>query len=180
VKLLLSSAIKQNRGQVDDAYEYAKSALLKFQVSMYDLEDMFTDPDTTEFLIVTIGTELAVRESVRLLNDLTFGDPDMPIRVRNVIVNQVLENIEGGSSNNNTNKEEYNNKLRGFVMRLSTSQTSSVLEMNRAVNKLSEPPRITKVTMLDVEPRGVYGLKALSEQLLLSSSSMQAEEKIVT
>jgi arsenite-transporting ATPase len=180
VKLLLSSAIKQNRGQVDDAYESAKSALLKFQVSMYDLEDMFTDPDTTEFLIVTIGTELAVRESVRLLNDLTFGDPDMPIRVRNVIVNQVLENIEGGSSNNNTNKEEYNNKLRGFVMRLSTSQTSSVLEMNRAVNKLSEPPRITKVTMLDVEPRGVYGLKALSEQLLLSSSSMQAEEKIVT
>ena len=180
VKLLLSSAIKQNRGQVDDAYESAKSALLKFQVSMYDLEDMFTDPDTTEFLIVTIGTELAVRESVRLLNDLTFGDPDMPIRVRNVIVNQVLENIEDGSSNNNTNKEEYDNKLRGFVTRLSTSQTSSVLEMNRAVNKLSEPPRITKVTMLDVEPRGVYGLKALSEQLLLSSSSMQAEEKIVT
>ena len=52
--------------------------------------------------------------------------------------------------------------------------------MNRAVNKLSDPPRIMKVTMLDVEPRGVYGLKALSEQLLLSSSSMQAEEKIVT
>lgn len=175
VKLLLSSAIKQNRGQVDDAYESAKSALLKFQVSMYDLEDMFTDPNSTEFLIVTIGTELAVRESVRLLNDLTFGDPDMPIRVRNVIVNQMLENIEDGS-----NKEEYNNKLRGFVTRLSASQTSSVLEMNRAVNKLSEPPRITKVTMLDVEPRGVYGLKALSEQLLLSSSSMQAEEKIVT
>jgi arsenite-transporting ATPase len=181
VKLLLSSAIKQNRGQVDDAYESAKSALLKFQVSMYDLEDMFADPDTTEFLIVTIGTELAVRESVRLLNDLTFGDPDMPIRVRNVIVNQVLENIEDCSSNNNNNtEEENNNKLRGFVKRLSTSQTSSVLEMNRAVNKLREPPRIMKVTMLDVEPRGVYGLKALSEQLLLSSSSMQAEEKIVT
>jgi arsenite-transporting ATPase len=179
VKLLLSSAIKQNRGQVDDAYESAKSALLKFQVSMYDLEDMFTDPNSTEFLIVTIGTELAVRESVRLLNDLTFGDPDMPIRVRNVIVNQVLENIEDGSSNNNT-KEEYDNKLRGFVTRLSTSQTSSVIEMNRAVNTLSDPPRITKVTMLDVEPRGVYGLKALSEQLLLSSSSMHAEEKIAT
>jgi arsenite-transporting ATPase len=179
VKLLLSSAIKQNRGQVDDAYESAKSALLKFQVSMYDLEDMFTDPNSTEFLIVTIGTELAVRESVRLLNDLTFGDPDMPIRVRNVIVNQVLENIEDSSSNNNT-KEEYDNKLRGFVTRLSTSQTSSVMEMNRAVNTLSDPPRITKVTMLDVEPRGVYGLKALSEQLLLSSSSMHAEEKIAT
>ena len=52
---------------------------------------MFADPAATEFLIVTIGTELAVRESVRLLNDLTFGDPDMPIRVRNVVVNQVLD-----------------------------------------------------------------------------------------
>ena len=104
----------------------------------------------------------------------------MPIRVCNVIVNQVLENIEDGSNNNINTKEENNNKLRGFVTRLSTSQTSSVLEMNRAVNNLSEPPRITKVTMLDEEPRGVYGLKALSEQLLLSSSSMQAEEKIVT
>ena len=91
VKMLLASAATKNKYDLDDAAETAKSALLKFQVSMYDLEDLFADPAATEFLIVTIGTELAVRESVRLMNDLTFGDPDMPIRVRNVVVNQVLD-----------------------------------------------------------------------------------------
>jgi arsenite-transporting ATPase len=168
IKLLLSSAIGQNRAQVDDAYESAKSALLKFQVSMYDLEDMFADPDSTEFLIVTIGTELAVRESVRLLNDLTFGDPDMQIRVRNVVVNQVLDSSDEGDGDA---KDE---RLRGFIERLTTSQSSSIREIRRAVDGMNDPPRVTKATMLDMEPRGVYGLKAMSEQLL--QSSIKAEE----
>jgi len=158
VKMLLSSAVAAqgaSRSDLDDAAENAKAALLKFQVSMYDLEDLFADPASTEFLIVTIGTELAVRESVRLMNDLTFGDPDAPIRVRNVVVNQVLED-DG----------EDDEKLQGFVTRLTKSQLSSIEEIHRAVDLLDNPPRVTKVTMLDMEPRGVYGLKALSEQLL--------------
>ena len=55
VKMLLASA--KNKYDVDDAAEQAKSALLKFQVSMYDLEDLFADPAATEFLIVTIVIE---------------------------------------------------------------------------------------------------------------------------
>ena len=161
VKMLLASAATKNKYDLDDAAETAKSALLKFQVSMYDLEDLFADPTSTEFLIVTIGTELAVRESVRLMNDLTFGDPDMPIRVRNVVVNQVLES--------NTVEDGDDDKLRGFVTRLTNSQSSSIEEIHRNVDQLDNPPRVTKVTMLDMEPRGVYGLKALSEQLLVSS-----------
>jgi len=161
VKMLISSAAKQSGssgGDLDDAAETAKSALLKFQVSMYDLEDLFADPASTEFLIVTIGTELAVRESVRLMNDLTFGDPDMPIRVRNVVVNQVLDSNDD---------DDDGAKLQGFVTRLTKSQSLSIGEIHRIVDGLEDPqPRVTKVTMLDMEPRGVYGLKALSEQLL--------------
>ena len=164
VKMLLASAATKNKYDLDDAAETAKSALLKFQVSMYDLEDLFADPTSTEFLIVTIGTELAVRESVRLMNDLTFGDPDMPIRVRNVVVNQVLDSVS-----NNAVEDGDDNKLRGFVTRLTNSQSSSIDEIHRNVDQLENPPRVTKVTMLDMEPRGVYGLKALSEQLLVSS-----------
>ncbi|KAL7538931.1 hypothetical protein ACHAXR_008900 [Thalassiosira sp. AJA248-18] len=149
VKLLLSS-VNQNKYDLDDAAETAKSALLKFQVSMYDLEDLFADPAATEFLIVTIGTELAVRESVRLLNDLTFGDPDMPIRVRNVVVNQVLD------SSSEDDGEDNGEKLQGFVTRLAKSQSSSIEEIHRAVDRLDNSPRVTKVTMLDTEPRGVY------------------------
>eukprot|EP00581_Thalassiosira_minuscula_P007825 CAMPEP_0183703134 /NCGR_PEP_ID=MMETSP0737-20130205/987_1 /TAXON_ID=385413 /ORGANISM="Thalassiosira miniscula, Strain CCMP1093" /LENGTH=864 /DNA_ID=CAMNT_0025929843 /DNA_START=6 /DNA_END=2600 /DNA_ORIENTATION=- len=163
VKMLLSSAASRSQYDLDDAAESAKSALLKFQVSMYDLEDLFADPASTEFLIVTIGTELAVRESARLLNDLTFGDPDMPIRVRNVVVNQVLDSSDGDG--------EEAEKLQGFVTRLSNSQSSSIEEISGAVDRMDNPPRVTKVTMLDTEPRGVYGLKALSEQLLLSQQT---------
>jgi anion-transporting ArsA/GET3 family ATPase len=155
--MLLSSATK-NKYDLDDAGESAKAALLKFQVSMYDLEDLFADPTTTEFLIVTIATELAVRESARLLNDLTFGDPDMPIRVRSVVVNQVLHGEE--------DDDDGNEKVQRFVARLSTSQSSSISEIRSAVQRLSNPPRLTEVTYLDMEPRGVYGLKALSEEYL--------------
>lgn len=164
VKMILSSA--KNKYDLDDAGETAKNALLKFQVSMYDLEDLFADPRSTEFLIVTIGTELAVRESVRLLNDLTFGDPDMPIRVRNVIVNQVLEKSDGEG------KEE---KLRGFVTRLTKSQSSSIDEIRRVVDGMNDPPRVTEVSYLDMEPRGVFGLKALSEEYL-----SEDKEKVTT
>ena len=107
----------------------------------------------------------SVRESVRLMNDLTFGDPDMPIRVRNVVVNQVLDSV----SNNAEEDSGDDNKLRGFVTRLTNSQSSSIEEIHRNVDQLDNPPRVTKVTMLCMEPRGVYGLKALSEQLLVSS-----------
>jgi arsenite-transporting ATPase len=175
IKMLLSSAIARNKNELnldDDVAESAKNALLKFQVSMYDLEDMFADPTSTEFLIVTIGTELAVRESVRLLNELTFGDPDMPIRVRNVVVNQVLDTID------NDDEKDCNEKLQGFVTRLTRSQTSSIQEITHAVNRLNNPPRVTKVELLDVEPRGVYGLKALSEQLLLPSSSTSNQVEV--
>mmetsp|Transcript_28085 Transcript_28085/g.44190 ORF Transcript_28085/g.44190 Transcript_28085/m.44190 type:complete len:830 (-) Transcript_28085:98-2587(-) len=158
VKMLLSSA--KNKYDLDEAGETAKNELLKFQVSMYDLEDLFADPSSTEFLIVTIGTELAVRESVRLLNDLTFGDPDMPIRVRNVIVNQVLEESDGEG------KEE---NLQGFVTRLTKSQSSSIEDIRMAVDAMSDPPRVTEVSYLDMEPRGVFGLKALSEEYLSDS-----------
>ena len=171
VKMLLASAATKSQYDLDDAAETAKSALLKFQVSMYDLEDLFADPTATEFLIVTIGTELAVRESVRLMNDLTFGDPDMPIRVRNVVVNQVLD-----SGNQDDTDEEGNNnneKLQGFVTQLTKSQASSIEQIHRNVDQLANPPRVTKVTMLDTEPRGVYGLKALSEELLLSNSKQE-------
>ncbi|KAL7460867.1 hypothetical protein ACHAXS_001300 [Conticribra weissflogii] len=157
VKMLLSG-VNKNKYDLDEAGEAAKSALLKFQVSMYDLEDLFADPSSTEFLIVTIGTELAVRESVRLLNDLTFGDPDTPIRVRSVVVNQVL--------NSDDDESENAEKVQGFVSRLSKSQASSVREIESIVNGMSPSPRMTKVTYLDTEPRGVYGLKALSAELL--------------
>jgi hypothetical protein len=103
-----------------------------------------------------------------LHNDKTNGDPDMPIRVRNVVVNQVLDSSDEGD------EDAKDERLRGFIERLTASQSSSIREICRAADGMNDPPRVTKVTMLDVEPRGVYGLKAMSQQLL--QSSIKAEE----
>ena len=65
-KLLVAGVARGEKAeQLQTAGVAAKSQLLKFQLQMYDLEDLFADPDQTEFMIVTIATELAIRESVR-------------------------------------------------------------------------------------------------------------------
>ena len=154
VKILISSAAKGNTEQVESAGAAAKSKLLSFQLQMFDLEDMFANPDQTEFLIVTVPTELAVRESVRLLNDLTFEAPDMPIKVRNIVVNQVL--TEDGTD------------VETFLSHVRDGQATSIQDLEQAMGRLgsADTPQITKVPYLDTEPRGVFGLKVLAEQLL--------------
>lgn len=119
---------------------------------MWDLEDLFSNPDQTEFLIVTVPTELAVRESVRLLNDLTFEAPEMPIKVRNVVANQILK--EDGSD------------TEMFLSRVHDGQSSSKQDLMTAIGKMAKPPIVTKVQYLDTEPRGVFGLRVLAEEML--------------
>ena len=150
IRMLISTAA---RGEdMEAATAKAESTLLSFQLQMWDLEDMFADPDTTEFLVVTVPTELAVRESVRLLNDLTFEAPDMPIKVRNVVINKVLS--EDGSD------------LETFVSRMEEGQTSSIQNLQSAINRMAKQPQVTKIRYLDTEPRGVFGLKVLADELL--------------
>ena len=96
--------------------------------------------------------EVAVRESVCLLNDLTFEDPDMPIKVRNIVANQELKS--DGSD------------LETFLSHLSNVQAGSISNLEQNVQVLQNPPKITKVQYLDTEPRGVFGLKVLADALL--------------
>jgi arsenite-transporting ATPase len=155
VKMFITSAASgqgATEEQMESATTIATSQLLGFQLQMYDLEDLFANPDQTEFLIVTVPTELAVRESVRLLNDLTFEAPDMPIKVRNIVANQVLK--DDGSD------------VETFLTRLSNSQAGSITDLEQSMQALPNPPKITKVQYLDTEPRGVFGLKVLGDALL--------------
>jgi arsenite-transporting ATPase len=150
VKMLISGSA---RGEgIETAAETAKSTLLSFQLQMYDLEDLFADAEQTEFLIVTVATELAARESIRLLNDLTFEAPDMPIKVRNIVVNQVLS--DDGSD------------AKTFISHMAQSQLGSIKDLERYTSALERSPIITKVEFLDTEPRGVFGLKILADEML--------------
>jgi arsenite-transporting ATPase len=146
VRMLLSASRSDD---IDSAAAAAKSKLLSFQLQMYDLEDLFSDAKQTEFLIVTLATELAARESIRLLNDLTFEAPDMPIKVRNVVINQVLQDSDA----------------KTFLDHVSGSQARSIQDLEQAMSSKEKPPRITKARYLDTEPRGVFGLKVLADEL---------------
>jgi arsenite-transporting ATPase len=150
LKMMISNAAGGE--DMEESAQAAKAALLNFQFSMYDLEDMFSNQEQTEFLIVTIPTELAVRESVRLLNDLTFDSPDMPIKVRNVVANQVLR---GDGSD-----------ITIFLNKVADGQKKSINELIKEINSMKVPPEVTQVPYLDTEPRGVFGLKVLSSELL--------------
>jgi arsenite/tail-anchored protein-transporting ATPase len=150
VKLLVAGSAK--RDEIETAAITAKSTLLSFQMQMYDLEDLFADPFQTEFIIVTVPTELAVRESTRLLNDLTFEDPDMPIKVRNIVVNQVLK--DDGSD------------AKTFLSHVHDGQMTSIEDLQTFTSQLVQPPRITTVPYIDTEPRGVFGLNILADELL--------------
>jgi len=156
VKLLINSAAGSNQEKLDSTASAARSSLLNFQFQMYDLEDMFANADQTEFVIVTVPTELAARESVRLLNDLTFEAPDMPIKVRNVVVNQVLK--DDGSD------------IESFLSRVNSSQDSSLRELRDTASNMAAEPEVTKIDYLDTEPRSVYGLKVLANALLEEDS----------
>lgn len=150
VRMLIASSAPSQ--EVEAAAATAKSTLLSFQLQMYDLEDLFADPFATEFIIVTIPTELAVRESSRLLNDLTFEDPDMPIKVRNVVANQVLK--DDGSD------------AKTYLSHVHQGQKASIRDLQSAVAAMDIPPIISTVPYLDTEPRGVFGLNILAEELL--------------
>ena len=150
VKLLIGSSGRSE--EIATAVSTAKSTLLSFQLQMYDLEDLFADADQTEFLIVTVPTELAVRESTRLLNDLTFGSPDMPIKCRHIVANQVLG--QDGSD------------ARSFLGHLSKTQATSVRDLEQYLSLGRSEVEVTKINYLDTEPRGVFGLKVLASELI--------------
>jgi arsenite/tail-anchored protein-transporting ATPase len=150
VKMLVAGSARSE--EIETAAIAAKSTLLSFQMQMYDLEDLFADPFQTEFIIVTVPTELAVRESTRLLNDLTFEAPDMPIKVRNVVVNQVLK--DDGSD------------AKTFLSHVRDGQMSSIDDLQSFTSNMIKPPHITTVPYIDTEPRGVYGLNILADELL--------------
>jgi arsenite/tail-anchored protein-transporting ATPase len=118
---------------------------------------MFSDAENTEFLIVTVPTELAARESMRLLNDLTFNE-DAPIKVRNVVINQVLRSSDEDAA---------------VFLRTVEHRQKFALDDLEALAK-TKGLQVTKVPYLDTEPRGVYGLAAVARELLRTEAGSPA------
>jgi hypothetical protein len=73
-----------------------------------------------------VATKLVARENVRLLNDLTFEAPDMPIKVRNAVVYQV--------------PSDYGSDAKTFISQMGKSQLGSACTVSRISPYLSLSP----------------------------------------
>ncbi len=127
----------------DEDIEKAKMKLLGFQLKMFELDEMFMDEENCEFVVVTIPTDLAVKESLRLINELENGE--VKIRCERVVVNQVA-NSDGS-------------RLDSFVEGVRRGQSRQIGDYEKWAEE--NGVQLTKIELLDEEPKSEYGLAAL-------------------
>ncbi|CAL0329068.1 unnamed protein product [Lupinus luteus] len=84
LKAKLGSVMKSFLGKEEPSKD--SSELDKLKANVAKIRDLFHDPDTTEFIIVTIPTVMAISESSRLHSSLKKEG----VPVKRLIVNQVL------------------------------------------------------------------------------------------
>ncbi|CDF37881.1 unnamed protein product [Chondrus crispus] len=131
------------RGRLNSAKGLIGNRVAVYRDKMIELSDLFRDPERTEFVVVSIATELAVAESKRLIEKLW----DEGIWVRHVVVNQILP--EG----NKVSVDKYLSQVRkGQAREISFATEQIADEYGLAV---------TIVPRFDTEVRGIYGLEAM-------------------
>lgn len=128
---------------VSAALQTASLRIAKYREKMIQLSDLFRDPERTEFVVVTIGTGLAIAESKRLIQHLW----DEGIWVRFVIMNQVLP-------------VEQQTTIDKYLMQVRKGQAR---EISFATEQIADEYGLstTLIPRFDSEVRGVYGLRAL-------------------
>lgn len=124
--------------------EVKRDRLKEFQFKMIELDGILHDSEQTEFVVVTIPTEMAVAETERLVEALKEQD----VAVRRVIVNQVLRPDV---------QEAYWDRLRA-------GQHVSLKEAGQLAK--GGGVRLTKVPFFDTEMRSVYALRVLAKALV--------------
>lgn len=152
--MLVSSSLKE------EDIEKAKMKLLGYQLKMFELDELFSDTENCQFCIVCIPTDLAVKETVRLFKELKNGE--VKVAVENIFVNQVAEQEEEKGDNVVVDAEvEGDDKGGGssFVRNIMKGQ-GRILNDFKAFGE-EEHIDIVRVDLLDEEPKGEYGLRAL-------------------
>ncbi|XP_041990710.1 ATPase GET3B-like isoform X1 [Salvia splendens] len=135
----LKSAFGKGEPQQDD-----NDKLEQLRLSMGRVRDLFRDPETTEFVIVTIPTVMAVNESSRLCASLR---KEM-VPVNRLVVNQLLPPSASDCK---------------FCSMRKTDQ-------RRALDKIKKDPELAKLKLIesplvDVEIRGVPALKFMGDMV---------------
>lgn len=132
--------------------------LEKFEKKMERLEEILHNSKECEFTVVTIPTEVASAETIRLLKSLR----DENIGIRRLIINQVLPTYEK-NEDSEMNEEKGNSAAITYLDRLRYGQKTSIDELQ----KLAEfsDTNLILIPYFDMEVRTVYGLRVVGSAI---------------
>lgn len=155
LRTTLSTASKPIRALFNTTEEPELDKLMELQKNIRQVRDLFRDQKSTEFVIATIPTVLAINESARLIKALRKEQ----IPCHRIVVNQIIEE--------DTGKTFLNLKLK---------------EQERATDLIQHDPNLSDLTTikspyLDLEVRGVPALQYLGSQVWQNVIKEFAESK---
>ncbi|XVF83177.1 hypothetical protein PTKIN_Ptkin16aG0112900 [Pterospermum kingtungense] len=136
-----TSAIKSVFGQ-EDTQQNAADKLERLRERMVKVRELFRDSDSTEFVIVTIPTVMAVSESSRLRASLKKEN----VAVRRLIVNQILPPSASDCKFCAVRRKD---QMRALDMIQNDPELSSL--------------RLIQSPLVDLEIRGVPALKFMGD-----------------
>lgn len=137
-----TSAIKSVFGQEDNHREDAADKLERLRERMIKVRELFRDTSSTEFVIVTIPTVMAISESSRLCASLKKES----VPVKRLIVNQVLPPSASDCKFCSMKRKD---QLRSLDMIQSDPELSGLM--------------VIQAPLVDVEIRGVPALQFLGD-----------------
>lgn len=139
-----TSAFKSVFGKEEKQQDVASDKLEQLRERMAKVRDLFRDPDSTEFVIVTIPTVMAISESSRLHASLRKEC----IPVQRLIVNQVLP---PSASDCKFCAMKRKDQMRVLETIMSDPQLANL--------------RLVQAPLVDVEIRGVPALKFMGDMI---------------
>ncbi|XP_074358214.1 ATPase GET3B-like isoform X2 [Apium graveolens] len=136
-----TSAIKSVFGQEENRPD-AADKLQKLRERMIKVRDLFRDAESTEFVIVTIPTVMAINESSRLRSSLKKEN----VPVKRLVVNQVLPPSASDCK---------------FCAMKRKTRALDLIETDPELSALT----VVKAPLVDIEIRGIPALQFLGDML---------------
>ena len=145
-----------NNNDDDMVSQEDNDKLEKFEKKMERLEEILHNPGECEFTVVTIPTEVASSETIRLLQSLK----EESVAVRRVIINQVLPVQDNESS---SSQESVDFATNAYLDRLRSGQKQSLQELQKLA-EMSDT-NLIQIPYFDMEVRTVYGLRVVGSAI---------------
>ena len=154
----MSGANNNNNNDDNNVSKEDNDKLEKFEKKMERLEEILHNPGECEFTVVTIPTEVASSETIRLLESLK----EESISIRRVIINQVLP-VSSIQNDDSSSQESSDLATNAYLDRLRSGQKQSLQELQKLAEMSNT--NLIQIPYFDMEVRTVYGLRVVGSAI---------------